>query len=176
MMSIGCGPATPGAESPDSADGGNSEGGDCKVAIGKAACEVTADHVTGEGPTDLAAARGMVVIVDFWATWCDPCKKSFPVYQDVVDKYAGKVAVIAVSVDDADDKTEDDLKAFGKEYGDVSFPLVWDKTKATSNQYSPATMPTSYVIDKEGILRHIHVGFKGGAAEEIDTQIEALLK
>jgi thiol-disulfide isomerase/thioredoxin len=167
MASMGCTPATE-AETPT--------GGGCTIANGKEACEIEAEHVGGEGPTDLANARGMVVVVDFWATWCDPCKKSFPVYQDLLDKYAGKVAVIAVSVDDPDDKTADDLKAFAKENGNVTFPIVWDKTKTTSNQYEPPTMPTSYIIDKEGIVRHIHVGFKGDAQQEMDEQIEALIK
>jgi thiol-disulfide isomerase/thioredoxin len=168
MASMGCTPSE--AESPESGGGG------CTVAVGKAACEVEGEHVGGEGPTSLAGAKGQVAIVDFWATWCDPCKKSFPAYQEIVDKFAGKVAVIAVSVDDADEKTPEDLKTFAKENGDVTFPLVWDKTKSTSGQYKPETMPTSYIIDKEGIVRHIHVGFKGGAKEEMDEQIEALLK
>lgn len=167
MASMGCTPT--GAEAPESGDG-------CSLAEGKTACEVEAEHVMGEGPTDLGAARGMVVVVDFWATWCEPCKKSFPAYQAIVDKYAGKVAVIAISVDDPDDKSVDDLKQFAKLNGDVSFPIVWDKTKATSGQYKPSTMPTSYIIDQEGILRHIHVGFKGSAKADMDKQIEALLK
>ncbi len=163
---MGCTPK--GAETPSA--------GDCTVAKGKAACELIAEHVGGEGPTDLAGASGKVVVVDFWATWCEPCKKSFPAYQAIVDQHEGKVAVIGVSVDDVDEKTAEDLEAFAKDNGDVSFPIVWDKTKATSGQYDPETMPTSYIIDQEGIVRHIHVGFKGDIHEKMQRDIEALLK
>lgn len=157
------------AESPESGGGG------CTVSVGKAACEVEGEHVGGVDPTTLAAARGKVVIVDFWATWCDPCKKSFPQYQELVDKYAGDLAVIGVSVDDEDMGVEE-VKKFAVTNGDVSFAIIWDKTKTTSGQYKPETMPTSYVIDKEGIVRHIHVGFKGGEVAEIDKEVEALMK
>lgn len=170
---MGCTPATEGSSGGDTPSSG---AGDCTVAEGKPACEVEGEHVGGDGPATLGGAKGSVVIVDFWATWCDPCKKSFPVYQSIVDKYAGKVAVIAVSVDDPDEKTVDDLKAFAKEYGDVTFPLVWDKTKTTSGMYKPDTMPTSYIIDTQGIVRHIHVGFKGDIEAKMDAELEELLK
>ena len=166
--SMGCTPTE--GETPPQA------GGACTIAVGKAACEIEGEHVAGEGPATLAAAKGSVAIVDFWATWCEPCKKSFPAYQSISDKFAGKVAVIAVSVDDPDDKTADDLKTFAAENGEVTFPLVWDKTKATSGQYKPETMPTSYIIDREGIVRHIHVGFKGDVTAKMDSEVEALLK
>jgi thiol-disulfide isomerase/thioredoxin len=114
------------------------------------------------------------VIVDFWATFCDPCRKSFPAYQELVDKYAGDLAVIAVSVDDPEDVTVDDVKKFASDLG-VSFAIVWDKDKKTASQYNPPKMPTSYIIDKDGVLQHIHAGYESGEADKIDAEVSKLL-
>lgn len=142
--------------------------------VGSEAPELDAVSLAGDGPSSLSAARGQVVIVDFWATFCDPCRKSFPKYQELVDKYAGDLTVIAVSVDDPDDVTEDEVKKFAEDLG-VSFPIVWDKEKKTAAAYEPPKMPTSYIIDKEGVVKHVHAGFEGGEAAVIDQEVAALL-
>jgi len=165
----GCGAAGTTPNVPTTAE----DGGDV-VAIGSPAPEVSAESVAGDGPTTVADAKGQVVIVDFWATFCDPCRKSFPVYQELVDKYAGDVAVIAVSVDDPEDVTTDDVKAFAEDLG-VSFAIVWDKEQKTATRYNPPKMPTSYIIGPDGVLAHIHAGFASGEAEEIDAEVAALL-
>lgn len=158
-------------------EGGGDEaspGGGSDVAeVGSAAPEVSGDHVTGDGPKNLAEGKGQIIIVDFWATYCDPCRKSFPKYQEIVDKHAGDVQVIAVSVDDPEDASLEDVKKFADDLG-VSFPVIWDKDQSTAGKYKPPKMPTSYVIDKEGVLRHVHAGFEGGEADEIDKEVEAL--
>lgn len=158
-------------------DGGTDGGSDAAEGneVGSKAPEVAGEAVSGDGPKTLAEGSGQVVIVDFWATFCEPCRKSFPKYQELVDKHAGNLAVIAVSVDDPDDVTTEDVKKFAEELG-VSFSIVWDKDKSTAGKYSPPKMPTSYVIDKDGVIRHIHDGFEGGEADEIDAEVEALLK
>ena len=86
------------------ASGGTTPSGE--AAEGKTADELSVTPVTGEGPKSLAEAKGKVVIVDFWATYCDPCRKSFPKYQEMVDQFGGDLAVIAVSVDDPSDVQE----------------------------------------------------------------------
>ena len=158
-------PATPG-DDPPAASGG---------LVGSEAPELTVEPVGGDGPKTLAEARGQVTIVDFWATYCEPCRKSFPKYQELVDKFAGKVVVIGVSVDDPEDKSAEELVAYAEELN-VSFPLVWDKTQATAKAYKPPKMPTSYVIDAEGVVRHIHAGYTADEAAEIEKEIEELLK
>lgn len=142
--------------------------------VGNEAPELQVSALSGDGPTSLSAARGQVVIVDFWATFCDPCRKSFPKYQELVDKYAGDLTVIAVSVDDPEDVTEDEVKKFAEDLG-VSFPIVWDKEKKTAEAYAPPKMPTSYIVDKDGVVKHIHAGFEGGEAEVIDQEVAAIL-
>lgn len=175
---IGCGGDGKDVKDPSDAVGdsdGEDGGGESAPEVGKTAPEVKGESIMGEGPKNLADGRGQVVIVDFWATFCDPCRKSFPQYQELVDKHAGKLAIIAVSVDDPDDVGVDDVKKFATDLG-VSFSIVWDKDKSTANVYKPPKMPTSYVVDKQGIIRHIHEGFSGGEAEELDKEVEALLK
>ena len=166
----------------DSADGGSTDGGSADAGsvpdvatVGALAPEVAGEFVTGEGAKSVAEGKGKVVIVDFWATYCAPCRKSFPKYQAIADKHGGEVQVIGVSVDDPDDVSAEDVAQFAKDTG-VSFSVIWDKEKATAGKYNPPKMPTSYVIDKEGVLRHVHAGFEGGEDEEIGKEVEALLK
>lgn len=142
--------------------------------VGQKAPEISAESITGDGPKTLAEASGKVVIIDFWATYCAPCKKSFPKYQDLVGQFGDDLAVIAVSVDDADDASTDKLKAFADETG-AKFAIVWDKEKATAQKYSPPKMPTSYVIDKEGNVRHVHAGYEDGEEAKIADEVKALL-
>ena len=139
-----------------------------------AAAELVATYVTGEGPKTLAEAKGKVVIVDFWATYCDPCRKSFPKYQELVDQFGGELAVIAISVDEPSDVDEQKLKDFAKETG-VKFSIVWDKEHKTADAYKPPKMPTSFILDKEGNVAHKHAGYEGGEEQKIADEVKALL-
>ncbi|NUP12121.1 MAG: TlpA family protein disulfide reductase [Polyangiaceae bacterium] len=141
---------------------------------GKAAPEITASFVVGDGPKSISEAKGKVVIVDFWATYCDPCKKSFPKYQELVDQFGGDLAVIAVSVDEPGDVGEDKLKEFANETG-VKFPILWDKDHKTADLYKPPNMPTSYVLDKEGNIRHVHAKYESGEEAKIADEVRKLL-
>lgn len=126
---------------------------------------------SGADNADTEALAGKVVIVDFWATWCGPCKESFPFYQGLVDQHGGDLVVIGVSEDDE----PDDIPAFGEETG-AKFALAWDEGKAVAKQYDPPTMPTSYVVDRSGIVRLVHAGFRQGEDEElIVNAVTALL-
>lgn len=159
---------------PGAAGGGATDAPSSGGLIGSAAPEITAESVTGEGPTTLKDASGKVVIVDFWATFCGPCKKSFPKYQELVDQFGGDLAVIAVSVDNPEDATKEQLEAFAKETG-VKFAIVWDKDQAVVKKYSPPKMPTSFLIDKTGVVRHIHTGYETGEEDKMAEEIKALL-
>ncbi|AKT41983.1 TlpA family protein disulfide reductase [Chondromyces crocatus] len=169
VAALGCGGGA--AESgAGAAETGANQGG----LVGQKAPEISAEAVTGEGPKTLGEASGKVVILDFWATYCDPCKKSFPKYQEIVDELGSDLAVIAISVDDPDDASEDKLKKFAEETG-VKFAIVWDKEKATAGKYSPPKMPTSFIIDKEGTVKHIHAGYESGEEAKIVEEVKALL-
>jgi cytochrome c biogenesis protein CcmG/thiol:disulfide interchange protein DsbE len=168
-VALGCGP------SQDAKDPSSAEGGNPSALVGKAAPDFSADSVTGEGPATLKDAKGTVVILDFWATFCGPCKKSFPKYQALVEQFGGKVNVLAVSVDEPDAVSKEQIIEFAKATG-VKFPVVWDKEQKAVKLYSPPTMPTSFIIDKEGVIRHVHAGYKDGEEDTIANEVKALLE
>ena len=126
---------------------------------------------TAKKRVSLEDAKGKVTIVDFWATWCEPCRESFTAYQRILEKNASEIEIIGVSVDDA----PDEIAAFASATG-VKFPLAWDDGQAVAGSYKPPTMPTSYIIDQNGVVRYVHVGFKSGDDKEIEKEVVSLLK
>jgi thiol-disulfide isomerase/thioredoxin len=151
-----------------SGGGADSPGGDEHPLLGVAAPEFELPAQHGAKRVSLpAGGDGKVKLIDFWATWCEPCKESFPVYQGLAERYGGSLEIIGISEDDE----PDGIKAFAKETG-VRFPLAWDEGQALSKEYQPPTMPTSYVIDKNGIVRLVHAGFRSGDEAQIAAAIE----
>lgn len=115
---------------------------------------------------------GKVVIIDFWASWCAPCKASFPAFNRLHDKYSAKgLVIIGVGLDD----DVANYKEFSGKMG-AKFTLAHDAEKKAAAFFSPPSMPTSYVIDRKGVIRHVHTGFRGAKTEtELSSEIEALL-
>lgn len=127
--------------------------------------------VAGGGDQTLEAYAGKVLIVDFWATWCEPCKQSFPVYQKLQAELGGDLVIVGISQDD-DAKG---IPAFLSETG-AKFPVVWDDGKAVAKAYSPPTMPTAYVIDRSGIVRFVHVGYRAGDEATLEEEVRSLMR
>ncbi|MDF3065220.1 MAG: ahpC/TSA family protein [Polyangiaceae bacterium] len=127
--------------------------------------------VSGRGDQSLEAFAGKVVIVDFWATWCEPCKQSFPAYQKLVTELGGDVVVVAISQDD-DAKG---IPAFLAETG-AKFPVLWDDGKSVAKAYDPPTMPTAFVLDKSGIVRFVHKGYRVGDEATLEEEARSLLR
>lgn len=118
------------------------------------------------------STAGKVVLVDFWASWCGPCKLSFPSLNNLHTKYSPKgLVIIGIGVDDDPVKHKsfaDKMKA--------SFTVVHDSAHKAAGTFGPSSMPTSYLVDRKGVIRHVHTGFKGAKTEaEYTTEIEALL-
>lgn len=121
----------------------------------------------------LSDLRGHVVVVDFWGTFCEPCKKSFPKLEELRAKYASSgLKVIGVSEDEAEDK--DKIPTFADTYG-AKFSLAWDGDKSIARHYKPETMPSSFLIDKEGVVRYVHVGYHDGEEALIEKEIQKLI-
>ncbi len=152
-----------------------SEGGAKGGLVGSPAPDFSAEPVTGSGPKTLGEAKGKIVILDFWGTFCEPCKKSFPKYQGLADQFGGDLAVLAVSVDEADGAKKEDLQKFAKDTN-VKFAIVWDKDHQAVKKYNPATMPSSFIIDKQGVVRFVHTGYKDGEEAKIAEEVKSLLK
>lgn len=139
--------------------------------LGERAPEFDLPGEAGGAPLSLAAHAGKVVIVDFWATWCDPCRESFPFYQSLSDKYGERLAVLGISVDEE----PSGIAKFVAETG-VKFPVGWDEGQVVAGRYEPETMPTSYIIDKNGVIAHVHAGFREGDEESLTHHVEQLLE
>jgi cytochrome c biogenesis protein CcmG, thiol:disulfide interchange protein DsbE len=139
------------------------------VKVGDSAPMFSIDSLNGQGK--VALASGKVTVVDFWATWCEPCKKSFPKYQELYVKYkASGLEIAAVSVDDE----KGSIPAFAKSHG-AKFPVGWDNGKKIADQYKPENMPTAYVIDKNGVVKFVHKGYHDGEEKELEKEIKGLL-
>lgn len=161
--------------------GAGEEGKDSSVAsdkgglVGNPAPEFAVKAVAGpKGTVSLKALRGKVVLVDFWGTFCEPCKKSFPKLQDLHAKYgASGLRIVGISEDESDDK--DKIPGFADTYG-AKFTLGWDEDKSIAKSYKPETMPSSFIIDKKGVVRFAHVGYHDGEEVEVEKEIQDLLK
>ena len=141
--------------------------------VDKPAPSFSAEPVQGDVKS-LDDLKGKVVILDFWATFCGPCKESFPKYQSIVDASGGKVVVLAVSEDDPEQK--DDIKKFIKDTG-VKFPVVWDKDKSIAkDKYDVKKMPTSFIIDPSGTVKFVHASFHEGDDDKISEEVKSLSK
>lgn len=160
-----CAGSEPGADAPSGKGG----------LVGNPAPDFETNAVTGSKEVlSLKELRGQVVLVDFWGTFCNPCKKSFPKLEALRKKYsASGLRIIGVSEDEEDDKGK--IPAFADSYG-AKFPLAWDGDKAIAKQYKPETMPSSFLIDKNGVIRFAHVGFHDGEEAELDQEISTLLR
>ncbi len=123
----------------------------------------------GKLPGDL---KGKVVLLDFWASWCGPCKESFPVMDELQQKYGAKgLVILAVNVDEKIAAMQDFLKD-----RPVKFTIVHDATKKLVGTANIASMPTSFLIGKDGKVVAIHKGFHGkDTAKEYVAEVEKLL-
>ena len=139
--------------------------------LGAAAPPFELPGPNGKQKVSLAEHAGQVVVIDFWATWCAPCKESFPAYQRLAEKFGNRLTVIGISVDEE----PAGIPKFARETG-ATFPLAWDDGQSTSKSYRPPTMPTSFVVDRTGIVRFVHSGFHAGEEREIEAEIDSLLK
>jgi peroxiredoxin len=150
---------------------GASSAGASHPLVGAPAPAFELRDVAGGGDQTLEAYAGKVLIVDFWATWCEPCKQSFPAYQKLQAELGGDLVIVGISQDD-DAKG---IPAFLSETG-AKFPVVWDDGKAVAKAYSPPTMPTAFVIDRSGIVRFVHVGYRAGDEATLEEEVRSLMR
>ena len=120
---------------------------------------------------DLNEYRGKVVVVDFWASWCVPCRRSFPWLNEMQEKYGDDgLIIVGVNVD----KDQDDAREFLSEYRPV-FKIVNDPDGVIAKQYDVIAMPSSYVIGKDGNVVDTHLGFKVRKQDDYEAVIRKTL-
>jgi len=123
------------------------------------------------GPVSLAALKGKVVYLDFWASWCGPCRQSFPWMNEMQAKYGAKgLQVVAVNVD----AKRDDADKFLAEVP-ASFSVAFDSQGETPKLYGIKGMPSSLLIGPNGKVISMHAGFKGAERKELEDAIAGAL-
>lgn len=120
----------------------------------------------------LAQYRGKVVYLDFWASWCGPCRQSLPLLNTLRNELGeDKFEVIAINLDE----NPEDGKRFLEKYP-VTYPVLTDTSGDTPQKYQLTGMPTSYLIDQNGNLRGAHQGFRSGDIDKIRDIVKTLIQ
>ncbi len=120
----------------------------------------------------LSDLRGQVVLLNFWASWCGPCRQEMPILDEIHNKYKSLgFSVLGVNLDAKSSKAISYLKDTP-----VSFPVLYDPKGEVSSQYGVQAMPSTVIIDKDGNVRHLHEGYKSGYEDDYRKQIKALMR
>jgi peroxiredoxin len=151
--------------------------------IGALALPVHAAEPTGNAPDftlksavgsnlRLQEQRGRVVMINFWATWCGPCRVEMPHLNRLYDKYrSAGFQLLGVNIDEDPAKAQ----ALASKLG-LQFPVLFDADKRVSKLYDLTTMPSTVLVDRDGRVRHVHRGYRDGLETTYEQQIRALLK
>lgn len=121
----------------------------------------------------LSSFKGKVIVLDFWASWCGPCREEFPFLIELSKENKGKdFEIVAVNIDT---KIDNCKKFVDKQKEKPGFVIVNDSKGKTPELYKAENMPTTFIIDKKGVIRYIHKGFAESYKEEYRKQIAELL-
>lgn len=119
----------------------------------------------------LSSFRGQVIYLDFWASWCGPCRQTFPFMNNMQKKYGDKgLKIIAVTIDTDLNKAS----AFLKE-NPANFSIVYDPDKKISRDYNQSVIPTSYLINRQGYIVFKHMGFRAGDEKSLEAKIKTVI-
>jgi peroxiredoxin len=120
----------------------------------------------------LKELSGDVVLVNFWASWCGPCRKEMPLLQKLQDKYKDMgFTVLGVNVEEQNDAAKNFIDEVG-----VSFPILLDEANDVSKLYDVNAMPTTVIIDRQGNKRYVHYGFQSGDEAIYKKVVKALVR
>lgn len=120
----------------------------------------------------LSELRGDVVMLNFWASWCGPCRKEMPLLEKIHKKYKRLgFTLLGVNVEEDSNAAKNYLKDVK-----VTFPVLFDNTNKTSKLYDVSAMPTTILIDRNGNKRFIHKGYKEGYENDYVKQVKKLLR
>ncbi len=120
----------------------------------------------------LSEYRGEVVMINFWATWCGPCRQEMPLLDDLYTRYERVgFKLLGVNIDDDSRRAMRMVEELG-----VSFPVLFDESKDVSRLYQDEAMPVTVLVDRSGTVRHVHHGYKPGYEEKYLTEIRSLLR
>ncbi len=138
---------------------------------GQTAPDFVLKSATGEN-LRLSEYRGDVVMINFWATWCGPCRQEMPLLDELYGRYQ-RVGFNLLGVNIDDDSRR--AMAMVNELG-ISFPVLFDEDKKVSKLYEVETMPLTILLDREGTVRHVHHGYQPGYEQKYLNEIRSLLR
>jgi len=138
---------------------------------GAKAPDFKAPSLDGGKSLSLASFRGKVVYLDFWASWCPPCLTSLPLLEELRKEFPGdQFQVLAVNVDQDVEKARKFLERTG-----VGYPSATDPKGRLPEMFGIETMPTSFLIDRSGVIRYVHHGFRKGDVGPLRERIAQLV-
>lgn len=121
---------------------------------------------------NLAEQRGKIILINFWASWCGPCRKEMPVLQKLQDKYQDLgVSVWGVNVEQESQAGRDFLADLN-----LDFDIFFDQTNALSKSYQVEAMPTTVIVDRDGIVRYVFLGYLDGYEKKYANALKALIR
>ncbi len=139
---------------------------------GEPAPAFSASKLGGDGNISLSSYRGKVVYLDFWASWCAPCQAALPALEELRKEFpADQFQVIAVNVDTDPEKA---LRLLAKHK--IGYPSAADPEGRLPETFGLKTMPTSYLIDRSGVVRLVHPGFRNSDVEHLRARIKTLVE
>ncbi len=116
--------------------------------------------------------RGDVVMLNFWASWCGPCRQEMPYLEEIYKKYKKfGFTILAVNVDEDSTLANQFLSDM-----DITFPILYDNTNKVSELYNVEAMPTTVIIDRNGKKRFLHLGYQPGFEEHYRDEIKRLIR
>jgi len=120
----------------------------------------------------LSELRGQVVLLNFWASWCGPCRQEMPLLEKLQQRYSALgFTVLGVNVEEDSSKAKTLLKDIP-----VSFPILFDTQNTVSEQYKVSAMPSTVMIDRNGNMRYLHKGYKPGDEAQYKKWVKQLIK
>ena len=133
--------------------------------------DFTLNAQTGK-PVELTQFKGQVVMLNFWASWCGPCRQEMPLLDSIYKKYSKLgFTMIGVNVEPDSKAANDWLKQTP-----VTFPILYDTDSKVSKLYGVSGMPSTVIVDRKGTVRMIHRGYKPGDEEEYLSSIRTLMR
>jgi peroxiredoxin len=138
---------------------------------GRMAPDFALKSSTGEN-LRLSEYRGDVVMINFWATWCGPCRQEMPLLDELYTRYE-RVGfnLLGVNIDDDSRRAMQMIEELG-----VNFPVLFDASKQVSKLYEVDAMPVTVLVDREGNVRYVHHGYKPGYEDKYLDQVRSLLR
>jgi thiol-disulfide isomerase/thioredoxin len=138
---------------------------------GQLAPQCAAELAGSAEKLDIRAYKGKVVLIDFWATWCPPCKKSIPFFNSLHSEYEkDNFEIIAINVDEDSEEAKQFLES-----NPVNYIMAFDPKGDCPAKFEVKAMPSSYLVDKTGKIRKVHLGFRDEDKDILREQVSAIL-